>query len=147
MERTPLTSRRATSDFVQTLIYSGAWRLDLIFVNPKPTPKSALKIHDEWMEKFLTHLATDRGASVYTQRNYQQALAAFHAWHQQDRKASPTWETRQRGDLRSYLRFLGRQGLGRAAVALRFSALRTFYKHLTRHGRFVSSPIKNVSLP
>lgn len=102
---------------------------------------------DAWIQKFLTHLATDRGASAYTQRNYQQALTEFHAWHKNERKAAPAWEKLQRDDFRSYLRFLGRQNLGRAAIALRFSALRTFYKFLIRRGAVESSPIKNISLP
>jgi site-specific recombinase XerD len=99
------------------------------------------------IENFLTHLATDRGASVYTQRNYRQALAEFTAWHQQERKAAPHWATLQRDDFRAYLRFLGRQNLGRAAVALRFSALRTFYKFLVRHGVLESTPIRNIAQP
>lgn len=102
---------------------------------------------DPAIRKFLTHLATDQGSSIYTQRNYQQALTEFQAWHQQERKTPPAWETLQRDDFRSYLRFLGRQGLGRAAIALRFSAMRTFYKYLIRHGNVVTSPIKNISLP
>jgi len=102
---------------------------------------------DLWISKFLTHLATDRGSSVYTQRNYRLALGEFHAWHQQERKTAPAWDSLKRDDFRSYLRFLGRQGLGRAAIALRFSALRTFYKFLVRHAAVEGSPIKNISLP
>jgi len=34
---------------------------------------------DKWIQKFLAHLAVDRGASVYTQRNYKQALADYNA--------------------------------------------------------------------
>jgi integrase/recombinase XerC len=104
-------------------------------------------LQDAWISKFLTHLATDRGASTYTQRNYQQALTEFYFWHKNERKAEPAWEKLQRDDFRSYLRFLGRQNLGRAAIALRFSALRTFYKFLIRRGAAESSPIKNISLP
>lgn len=104
-------------------------------------------VSDAWIQKFLTHLATDRGASVYTQRNYEQALAEFHFWHKNERKTAPVWEKLQRDDFRAYLRFLGRQNLGRAAIALRFSALRTFYKFLIRRGAVESSPIKNISLP
>jgi len=117
-------------------------------VKLKPTPKGvAVESDDAWVKKFLIHLATDRGASEYTQRNYKQALTEFQAWHHQDRAAAPVWETLQRDDFRSYLRFLGRQQLGRAAIALRFSALRTFYKFLIRHGGVETSPIKNISLP
>lgn len=102
---------------------------------------------DGFVAKFLTHLATDRGASAYTQRNYRQALAEFCAWHQEERKQSPDWAKLSRDDFRAYLRYLGRQNLGRAAIALRFSALRTFYKFLIRRGQVVSSPIKNLALP
>jgi len=99
---------------------------------------------DKWIQKFLAHLATDRGASAYTQRNYKQALMEFVRWHQlespesrvQSSKSQPAivWEKLQRDDFRNYLRFLGRHNLGRAAIQLRFSALRTFYKFLIRHG-------------
>lgn len=115
----------------------------MIVAKKSPVPE----IPDQWIGKFLTHLATDRGASEYTQRNYKQALTEFCAWHQRERKAAPAWEKLQRDDFRSFLRFLGRQKLGRAAIALRFSALRTFYKFLIRRGAVETSPIKNISLP
>jgi integrase/recombinase XerC len=96
------------------------------------------------------------GASVYTQRNYSQALTEFSRWHAESLKSevqSPksaagiAWEKLLRDDFRSFVRFLGRNNLSRAAVQLRFSALRTFYKFLIRHGAAESSPIKNLSLP
>jgi integrase/recombinase XerC len=114
------------------------------------------EVRDKWIAKFLSHLATDRGASVYTQRNYQQALNEFFRWQIQRLKSeveSPkfgpvvAWEKLSRDDFRGYLRFLGRNNLGRAGTQLRFSALRTFYKFLMRHGVVESSPIKNLSLP
>src|SRR5690349_6700013 len=103
------------------------------------------EVHDKWIHKFLAHLATDRGASVYTQRNYKLALTEFCGWHHEERQSQPVWEKLQRDDFRNHLRFLGRKNLGRAAIALRFSALRTFYKFLIRHGVVASSPIKNLS--
>ena len=105
------------------------------------------EIRDKWTQKFLAHLATDRGASVYTQRNYKQALMEFSRWHFEERKSPPVWEKLQRDDFRAFVRFLGRNNLSRAATQLRFSALRTFYKFLIRHGAAESSPIKNLSLP
>src|SRR6185295_371747 len=55
--------------------------------------------------------------------------------------------TLQRDDFRSYLRFLGRGNLSRAAIQLRFSALRSFYKFLVRRGVVPITPIKNIALP
>jgi integrase/recombinase XerC len=102
---------------------------------------------DKWTQKFLAHLATDRGASLYTQKNYRHALGEFSRWHARERQSPPAWDKLQRDDFRSYLRYLGRNNLSRAATSLRFSALRTFYKFLIRHGMMASSPIKNLSLP
>ena len=104
-------------------------------------------VNDGWIKKFLQHLATDRGASAYTQRNYRQAMLEFYRWHQAERKQPPMWETLQRDDFRAYLRFLGRHNLSRAAIQLRFSTLRTFYHFLVRHGAVATSPIKNLALP
>ena len=115
-------------------------------LNPEPTRENT-EVHDKWIAKFLAHLATDRGASVYTQRNYSQALTEFFRWHLDERKSPPAWEKLQRDDFRGFVRFLGRNNLSRAATQLRFSALRTFYKFLMRHGVTESSPIKNLSLP
>jgi integrase/recombinase XerC len=121
---------------------------------PAVETNSKAELRDKWIQKFLAHLATDRGASAYTQRNYRDALKEFCAWHQLESPESNVqnpksivWDGLQRDDFRSYLRFLGRHNLGRAAVQLRFSALRTFYKFLMRHGVVESLPIKNLSLP
>src|SRR5277367_1264858 len=113
----------------------------------KESEQPKAEIRDKWIGKFLTHLATDRGASVYTQRNYKQALTEFSRWHLEERKSPPVWEKLQRDDFRAFVRFLGRNYLSRSAVQLRFSALRTFYKFLMRHGVVENLPIKNLSLP
>jgi len=110
---------------------------------PKPT---APKL-DPWMEKFLRHLLAERAASVYTERNYRQALVEFHAWYLDRRQSSPDWNTLVRDDFRDFLRFLGRGKLSRAAVRLRFSALRSFYKYLVRNGVTAVSAIRKLSLP
>jgi len=102
---------------------------------------------DKWIKKFLEHLATERGVSPYTLRNYRQTLTEFVRWHREERQQPPAWKTLQRDDFRSYLRSLGRSKMGRAAIQLRFSALRSFYKFLVRRGEAESSPIKNLQLP
>jgi integrase/recombinase XerC len=97
--------------------------------------------------EFLHHLATDKDASIYTQRNYRQALFEFRAWWNEQRGAGPDWGALRRDDFRDYLRFLGRKKLSRAVIQLRFSALRSFYKFLIRSGVVETSPIKKLSLP
>src|SRR5213080_823358 len=116
------------------------------FMKPDPR-KTDSEIRDRETDEFLRHLASDRGASIYTQRNYRQALREFFRWHQQQRQQPPAWAKLQRDDFRSYLRFLGRGHLSRAAIQLRFCALRSFYKFLIRRGVLEASPIKNLALP
>lgn len=106
-----------------------------------------VEINDPWIKNFLQHLATDKGASIYTQRNYRHTLLEFFQWHQTERKSAPNWKALQRDDFRAFLRHLGRTNCGRASIQLRFSALRTFYKFLIRRGEVEATPIKNLSIP
>jgi len=105
------------------------------------------EIKDELLLQFLQHLATDRDASPYTQRNYREALLDFCRWHADDRKSQPVWRSLQRDDFRAFLRFLGRKNYGRSSIQIRFSALRTFYKFLVRRGEIEATPIRNLTLP
>ena len=102
---------------------------------------------DVRVTEFLAHLATDRGSSPYTRRNYAHALSEFARWHREERGGAPAWDQLQRDDFRAYLRFLGRSKLGRSAVHLRFSALRTFYRFLVRRGVVEATPIRNLAMP
>lgn len=111
------------------------------------TDAPPVTVDDPWISAFLAHLAADRGASPYTQRNYRQALFEFHRWHRKERGQAPDWKALQRDDFRHYLRSLGRSRLSRAAIQLRFSALRSFYKFQIRRGLIESTPIRNILLP
>jgi integrase/recombinase XerC len=120
----------------------------------KPTKPSSLnsgpatvEAVDSHIADFLRHLAVDKGASIYTQRNYRQALLQFFHWCKDRRGAAPSWSALQRDDFRDFVRHLGRSQLSRAAIQLRFSALRSFYKFLVQNGVAGASPIKKISLP
>jgi integrase/recombinase XerC len=99
-----------------------------------------------WPGKFLQSLAA-KGGSHYTERNYRQALVQFSAWARQQQGGAPDWTALRRDDFRYFLRSLGRDKLSRAAIQLRFSALRSFYKFLIREGVISASPVRNLSLP
>jgi site-specific recombinase XerD len=99
------------------------------------------------VSEFLQHLVLDRGLSELSRRNYGAALAEFRAWHREDRSVAPDWKSLQRDDFRAYLRWLGRRRLSRAAIRLRFSALRTFYRFLQRRGRVEQMPLRQIALP
>ena len=115
---------------------------------PKTPVTDAPQVPDPRAEEFLAHLGADRDASTYTERNYRQALDDFRSWYQHSfRGRPPVWTELQRDDFRAYLRYCGRQALGRSATLVRFSALRSFYRFLVRRGWVSSSPIKDIELP
>src|SRR5882672_10929758 len=113
---------------------------------PPPATKS-IPAGDKLIRDFLQHLETERGASRYTIRNYQQTLEEFCRWHREERRSDPVWAALGRDDFRGYLRSLGRRQMSRAAILLRFSALRSFYKHLFRAGVVATIPIKGIAMP
>ncbi|NCC60588.1 MAG: tyrosine recombinase XerC [Verrucomicrobiae bacterium] len=98
-------------------------------------------------EDFLGYLSAERAASVYTSRNYRQALEEFSSWYEKNNGGRADWFKLKREDFRSYLRSLGARKLKRAAIHLRFSALRSFYKFLIRRGLLETTPIKDISMP
>lgn len=111
------------------------------------SPEAPAAPVDPKVEEFLAHLATDRGASEYTHRNYADALAEFRRWHVAERQTPPDWAVLQRDDFRAFLRHLSRREFSRATIHLHFSALRTFYKFLIRRSHVAASPMKNLTLP
>jgi len=111
-----------------------------------PEPSEYEQRPDPLADRFFQYLAS-KGGSAYTERNYRQALREFSAWSKERRGAVPDWAALARDDFRDFLRALGRNQISRAAVRLRFSALRSFYKFLVREGAVAASPIRNISLP
>ena len=109
----------------------------------KPNEETQL---DPWVSKFLLQLAA-KGGSPYTERNYRQALVGFTAWISEQRGGPPDWAALKRDDFRYFLRFLGRNKLSRAAIQLRFSAIRSLYRFLIHQNILEASPVRNLSLP
>ena len=101
----------------------------------------------EWPGLFYRFLIDEKDASVYTQRNYRQALDEFDKWYRKANVSHVRWAELKRNDFRLFLRQLGRRELSQAAIRLRFSALNSFYKFLMRRGLVEASPVKGVTLP
>lgn len=110
-------------------------------------PDGELRENDPVLRDFFRELASARGVSPYTLRNYSQALEEFSTWHRETLGEGPKWTTVGREAFRGYLRGLGRRGLGRSSIAVRFSALRTLFRWLIREGIRPDSPLRNLSLP
>jgi len=112
-----------------------------------PEPNQNSLSSADWPGQFFRFLSNEKDASVYTQRNYQQALNEFEQWYLDTNESPVRWNQLERNDFRLFLRQLGRKELSQAAIRLRFSALNSFYKFLMRRGLVESSPVKDVTLP
>jgi len=97
------------------------------------------------VERFLRYLGVERQLSPMTLLNYRRQLDAIMAlagesgvarWQQCDAVIVRNWAVRSR-----------RKGLGPASLALRLSALRSFFDWLVSQGELPANPAKAVSAP
>ena len=102
---------------------------------------------NEWPEQFFSFLKNEKDASIYTLRNYRQALDDFAEWHLNENGKNVPWDKLKRDSFRLFLRYLGRNNSSQAAIRLRFSAMNSFYKYLIRRGLLDASPVKGITLP
>ncbi|MEZ5276131.1 MAG: tyrosine-type recombinase/integrase [Opitutaceae bacterium] len=100
----------------------------------------------DWAEPFLEFVARERRLSVYTVRNYRQAVREFGRWLATDGDS-----TRSPGEvdgrmIRDYL-IEAQRRISRRTLHNRVSALRSFYRYWRRQGRLSSNPLTGVVLP
>ena len=107
----------------------------------------SINLSKEWPEQFFRFLENEKAASIYTLRNYRQALLEFAEWYQNKNGQNAPWENLKRDTFRVFLRHLGRTNFSQAAIRLRFSAINSFYKYLMRRGLLEASPVKGITLP
>lgn len=103
----------------------------------KPLPPDALG------EAFLQFMEVERRSSPRTLENYAHALKTFH----EAQKNFTTWEALTADDFRRYLFEQMKREMGRATIRLHFSALRSFFKWLTRRQGLKQNPLLDVQLP
>ena len=103
---------------------------------------------DADVARFLRHLEHERRLSPRTVVSYQKDLtdlATFldehlggAGWH---------WSGIERLDLRGFMGWCGRRGLGRRTVARKLSAIRTFYRFLNVEERLPTDPTRALRSP
>jgi site-specific recombinase XerD len=81
---------------------------------------------------YLRELAAARGASVHTLRAYEGDLGSLLAFLDARGIDEPGLVTAR--VLRSFLASLDERGLARSSIQRRLSAVRSFFKHLVKHG-------------
>ncbi len=93
------------------------------------------------IEKFLRYLTTERGASEHTLRSYRKDLETFF----QSARAEP--EDIDMMDVRGFIAGQMNDGLKKATVSRRLATIRSFYRFLQREGSVKANPARLVSAP
>ncbi len=92
--------------------------------------------------RFLRHLGVERQLSPITLLNYQRQLDALIALA--DEAGLKSWSQCDAAQVRSFAVRSRRAGLGPASLALRLSALRSFFDWLVGQGELSANPAKGL---
>jgi len=98
----------------------------------------------ELVDRFLAHLALERGASPNTVRAYAADLARYLEWAERSGIDPITLNHRQ---MRRYLAELDQAGYARRTVARRLSAVRSLFSYLLGEGLAASDPSSVLVAP
>ncbi len=96
-------------------------------------------------ERFLSHLATQRGCSAHTLRAYRIDLSQL-AGHLK-RLGVSSYAGATVSHLRSFLLEMKQKGLAKRSMARKVAAIRAFYRFLVRGGRAAVNPAAGLSIP
>jgi len=105
----------------------------------------------ELFNKYIQYLELERNVSAYTVRNYttdlygSKKIKGFFTFLK-EKGVSSLGEV-DRTVLRDYLGYLVGQGIVKASIARKLSAIRSFYRYLVREGILKTSPIERTSSP
>lgn len=103
------------------------------------------------IEAFERHLRDERGVSPHTRAAYLHDVGDFAAFLSREFLSRPEGEiTAAEADVlavRSYLAHLRSRGLSKTSVGRHLSALRTFFRFLSREGQVSANPARAVATP
>lgn len=98
------------------------------------------------MEDFLRHLSVEKNASAHTIRNYRIDLVSFHSYFRASRGDGFDPGSLTPVDLRAFLSSLYEKN-AKTSIARRLAALRSFYRYLFRQGLVSSDVAARVPSP
>ena len=97
------------------------------------------------IERYLEHLAMERRMSPHTVDNYRRDLRGFSAWL---RDAGVLSFGDVHGEqVRAFIAAEHRRGLAPKSLQRRLSALRSFLRHLLKHGEIAGNPAQGLRAP
>ena len=99
----------------------------------------------DWIDRFIRHLDVERRLSPLTQKSYRRDIVALADWCSE--VDIDCFGDLDNGHLRQWAATSHRRGLGARSIQRRLSAVRTFFKYLTREKHVGTSPVGDVSAP
>ena len=99
--------------------------------------------NDRFIDDFLSFLEVERNASHRTLRNYEHSLNKY----KESYKGFEDWFSCTSDDFREYLYECMKLEMARSTIRLHFSALRSFFKFLTRRRGLKLNPLSDIQLP
>lgn len=101
------------------------------------------------VEDFLSFLATEKGASEHTTKNYGIDLREFVKFIA---PASPTGREKELPsltylDIRSFLAFLKTREYSKSSISRKLACLRSFFKYLVRENILTQNPAAGIATP
>jgi len=99
----------------------------------------------EVFNKYRNYLEAERNVSPYTVRNYTTDLSGFFNFLKT--KGISSLKEVDRHVLRDYLSYLMEQGIVKASIARKLSAIRSFYRYLLREKIISTNPVATTSSP
>ena len=97
------------------------------------------------VEQFLLYLKSERQLSVHTQSNYRRQLYVIIK-HTMELEIS-CWSNIDPSVVRMFVSRSKRDGLSTSSIALRLSALRSFFNWMVKQGDLTANPVTGVSNP
>ncbi len=108
----------------------------------------------EVFAKYMAYLQVERNASPYTVRNYRSDLVGNYTRGSQKGffqflilKKIESLKEVDKHTLRDYLSWLMEQGVAKASIARKLSAIRSFYRYLAREEIWTADPVQKTSSP
>ena len=99
--------------------------------------------NDRFIDDFLSFLEVERNASHRTLRNYEHSLNKY----KESYEGFEDWFSCTSDDFREYLYECMKLEMARSTIRLHFSALRSFFKFLTRRRGLKLNPLLDIQLP
>ena len=99
----------------------------------------------EVFDRYINYLEAERNVSPYTVRNYTADLMDFFDFLRE--RSIGSLKDVDRLTLRDYLAHLMKEGLVKASIARKLSAIRSFYRYLLQVGLVSTSPVATTSSP